>query len=62
MSGSEWSSTFPRRPDERLVAQTLALSVNAWPRTVDAPDEFKAGDVENTHPFASLGSLKISGE
>jgi len=45
-----------------MVAQTLALAVNAWPRNVDAPDEFKAGDAENTHPFASLGSLKISGK
>lgn len=45
-----------------MVAQSLALAVNAWPRTVDAPDGFKAGDVENTHPFASLGSLKISGK
>ncbi|MGB2160391.1 MAG: hypothetical protein ACPH8C_08745, partial [Candidatus Puniceispirillaceae bacterium] len=42
-----------------MVAQSLALAVNAWPRTVDAPDEFKAGDVENTHPFARLGSLKM---
>ena len=45
-----------------MVAQSLALAVNAWPRTVDAPDEFKAGDVEDAHPFASLGSLKMPGK
>ncbi|MEK9935624.1 MAG: hypothetical protein VXB94_03140 [Rhodobiaceae bacterium] len=45
-----------------MVAQSLALAVNAWPRTVDAPDEFKAGDVEDPHPFASLGSLKMPGK
>lgn len=42
-----------------LVAQSLALAANAWPRTADAPDEFKAGNVEEAHPFASLGSLKL---
>lgn len=45
-----------------MVAQSLALAVNTWPRTVDAPDEFKAGDVEVPHPFASLGSLKMPGK
>ena len=45
-----------------MVAQSLALAVNAWPRTDDAPDEFKAGDAEPPHPFASLGSLKIPGK
>lgn len=45
-----------------MVAQSLALAVNTWPRTVDAPDEFKAGEVEVTHPFASLGSLKMPGK
>lgn len=42
-----------------MVAQSLALAANAWPRTADAPDEFKAGNVEEAHPFASLGSLKL---
>ena len=42
-----------------LVAQSLALAANAWPRTVGAPDEFKAGDVDVVHPFASLGNLKM---
>ena len=42
-----------------MVAQSLALAANAWPRTADAPDEFKAGNVEDVHPFASLGSLKL---
>ena len=45
-----------------MVAQSLALAVNTWPRTVDAPDEFRAGDVEDAHPFASLGSLKMPGK
>ena len=45
-----------------MVAQSLALAVNAWPRTVDAPDEVRAGDVEDAHPFASLGSLKMPGK
>ena len=45
-----------------MVAQSLVLAVNTWPRTVDAPDEFKAGDVEVPHPFASLGSLKMPGK
>ena len=42
-----------------LVAQSLALAVNAWPRTEGAPDEFKVGDTESPHPFAGLGSLKL---
>ena len=42
-----------------MVAQSLALAANAWPRTADAPDEFKAGKFEDAHPFASLGSLKL---
>lgn len=42
-----------------MVAQSLALAANAWPRTADAPDEFKAGNVDDAHPFASLGSLKL---
>ena len=45
-----------------MVAQSLALAVNAWPRTTDAPDEFKAGDVSDSHPFASLGRLKVPGK
>lgn len=42
-----------------MVAQSLALAANAWPRAVGAPGEFKTGDVEVLHPFASLGNLKM---
>jgi uncharacterized metal-binding protein YceD (DUF177 family) len=43
-----------------VVAQTLAISVNPWPRSVDAPHSFAVGESENEHPFAGLAALKSS--
>ena len=43
-----------------MVAQSLALAVNAWPRSDDAPDSFQAGEEGPTHPFAGLAALKSS--
>lgn len=43
-----------------MVAQSLALAVDPWPRTKEAPDSFQAGEVETTHPFAELAALKSS--
>ena len=41
-----------------MIAQMLALSATAWPRSKGAPDNFCAGEDGKTHPFASLSSLK----
>ena len=41
-----------------IVAQSLAISVNPWPRSVDAPHSFEAGESEKEHPFAGLAALK----
>ena len=41
-----------------MVAQMLALSATAWPRSEGAPDNFRAGEDGKTHPFAGLSSLK----
>ena len=41
-----------------MVAQTLALSATAWPRSEGAPDNFREAEDWNTHPFAGLSSLK----
>ena len=43
-----------------VVAQTLAISVNPWPRSVDAPHSFAVGESEKEHPFAGLAALKSS--
>ena len=43
-----------------MVAQSLALAVNAWPRSDGAPDSFHAGEEGPTHPFAGLAALKSS--
>jgi uncharacterized metal-binding protein YceD (DUF177 family) len=43
-----------------VVAQTLAISVNPWPRSVDAPHSFAVGESEKEHPFAGLAVLKSS--
>ena len=43
-----------------VVAQTLAISVNPWPRSVDAPHSFVVGESEKEHPFAGLAALKSS--
>ena len=43
-----------------VVAQTLAISVNPWPRSVDAPHRFAVGESEKEHPFAGLAALKSS--
>lgn len=43
-----------------MVAQSLALAVNAWPRSDGAPDSFQAGEEGPTHPFAGLAALKSS--
>lgn len=43
-----------------IVAQTLAISVNPWPRSVDAPHSFAVGESEKEHPFAGLAALKSS--
>ncbi|MEC8091231.1 MAG: hypothetical protein VX108_01440 [Pseudomonadota bacterium] len=41
-----------------MVAQMLALSATAWPRSEGAPDNFRAVEDEQAHPFAGLSSLK----
>ena len=41
-----------------MVAQMLALSATAWPRSEGAPDNFCAGEDRKPHPFAGLSSLK----
>ena len=41
-----------------VVAQTLAISVNPCPRSVDAPHSFAVGESEKEHPFAGLAALK----
>ena len=43
-----------------VVAKTLAISVNPWPRSVDAPHSFAVGESEKEHPFAGLAALKSS--
>ena len=43
-----------------VVAQTLAISVSPWPRSVDAPHSFAVGESEKEHPFAGLAALKSS--
>ena len=43
-----------------VVAQTLAISVNPWPRSVDAPHSFAVDESEKEHPFAGLAALKSS--
>jgi len=41
-----------------MVAQSLALAVNPWPRSENAPHSFQAGEDDQSHPFARLASLK----
>jgi uncharacterized metal-binding protein YceD (DUF177 family) len=43
-----------------IVAQSLALAVNPWPRTDGVPESFEAGGNQDTHPFAALAALKSS--
>ena len=41
-----------------IVAQSLAIAVNPWPRSAAAPENFQAGAGENEIPFARLAVLK----
>ena len=41
-----------------IVAQSLAIAVEPWPRSEGAPHSFEAGESENDHPFAGLAALK----
>ena len=41
-----------------IVAQSLAIAVDPWPRSARAPQNFQAGDGEKEHPLAGLAALK----
>ena len=41
-----------------IVAQSLAIAVDPWPRSAGAPQNFQLGDGEKEHPFAGLAALK----
>ena len=43
-----------------IVAQSLAIAVNPWPRSEGAPRIFLTGEAAKDHPFAGLSALKRS--
>ena len=41
-----------------MLAQSLAVAVNPWPRAPEAPETFTIGEEPLDHPFAGLAALK----
>ena len=41
-----------------MLAQSLAVAVNPWPRAPEAPETITIGEEPSDHPFAGLAALK----
>ena len=41
-----------------MLAQSLAVAVNSWPRAPEAPETVTIGEETSDHPFAGLAALK----
>ncbi len=41
-----------------MLAQSLAISVTAWPRAPAAPEQYATDEEESDHPFAGLADMK----
>ena len=41
-----------------MLAQSLAVAVNPWPRAPEAPETITIGEELSDHPFAGLAALK----
>ena len=41
-----------------MLAQSLAVAVNPWPRAPEAAETFAIGEESSDHPFAGLAALK----